>query len=300
MITTNRNQWMDVAKGLAIILMVIGHTPIPEMLSRFIYSFHMPLFFIASGWMTNWKKYTIKLFFIKKIKSLIFPFLIYSSIVLLLMNFENKGIINDWLIKGWQGYALWFIPVLFISLIFAYFFFLIPNKWTKIFTLFLILFLSFLLKYYSVSLPWSMSVVPYASFMIIAGSYLSKFNFIVNFPKYYILVFNFIITLSISYYWKLDMAWNNVTPIIPLTIAAISGTIMIFIFSSILVKYFPQKSQILQRIGKETYVVVAFSQIIIMLCNTYLPCPSLIKYSILVISLWLIIFIKSQTKHLIK
>lgn len=183
MITTNRNQWMDVAKGLAIILMVIGHTPIPEMLSRFIYSFHMPLFFIASGWMTNWKKYTIKLFFIKKIKSLIFPFLIYSSIVLLLMNFENKGIINDWLIKGWQGYALWFIPVLFISLIFAYFFFLIPNKWTKIFTLFLILFLSFLLKYYSVSLPWPMSVVPYASFMIIAGSYLSKFNFIVNFPK---------------------------------------------------------------------------------------------------------------------
>ena len=45
----NRKQWLDIAKGIAIILMVIGHTSIPNIASNFIYAFHMPLFFIASG-----------------------------------------------------------------------------------------------------------------------------------------------------------------------------------------------------------------------------------------------------------
>lgn len=39
-----RNQWVDVAKGIAIILMILGHTAIPDSLFRFIYSFHLPLF----------------------------------------------------------------------------------------------------------------------------------------------------------------------------------------------------------------------------------------------------------------
>lgn len=43
----NRNRWLDIAKGIAIILMVAGHTPIPSVMSHFIYAFHMPLFFIS-------------------------------------------------------------------------------------------------------------------------------------------------------------------------------------------------------------------------------------------------------------
>ena len=41
-----RLQWIDVAKGIGIILMVLGHTSIPQMLSNFIWAFHMPLFFL--------------------------------------------------------------------------------------------------------------------------------------------------------------------------------------------------------------------------------------------------------------
>lgn len=39
-----RSVWLDVAKGITIILMVLGHSSIPDGLSRFIYAFHMPLF----------------------------------------------------------------------------------------------------------------------------------------------------------------------------------------------------------------------------------------------------------------
>ena len=53
---TNRLKWLDIAKGISIILVVIGHTSIPRFLSDFIWAFHIPLFFIASGWTTNWQK----------------------------------------------------------------------------------------------------------------------------------------------------------------------------------------------------------------------------------------------------
>ena len=55
----NRNRWLDIAKGIAIILMVAGHTPIPSVMSHFIYAFHMPLFFISSGLVSNYEKYSL-------------------------------------------------------------------------------------------------------------------------------------------------------------------------------------------------------------------------------------------------
>lgn len=80
---SSRVLWLDIAKGITIILMVIGHTSIPMSLSNFIWSFHMPLFFIASGWMTDWQKYSVGNFVIKKTPSILLPFAIYSIVVLI-------------------------------------------------------------------------------------------------------------------------------------------------------------------------------------------------------------------------
>ena len=64
----NRIEWLALSKGIAIILMVLGHTSLPDFLSRFIWAFQMPLFFIASGWTTNWMKYDLKGFAKKRCK----------------------------------------------------------------------------------------------------------------------------------------------------------------------------------------------------------------------------------------
>jgi len=39
--TQERQVWIDVYKGIAIILVVLGHLGIPTLLHRFIYLFHM-------------------------------------------------------------------------------------------------------------------------------------------------------------------------------------------------------------------------------------------------------------------
>ena len=50
-IDTKRIDWIDIAKGIAILLVIIGHTvKFGSMTRNFIFSFHMPLFFILSGY----------------------------------------------------------------------------------------------------------------------------------------------------------------------------------------------------------------------------------------------------------
>ena len=44
-----RIDWIDIAKGLAIVLMVIGHTIPNNHFITLIFSFHMPLFIFLSG-----------------------------------------------------------------------------------------------------------------------------------------------------------------------------------------------------------------------------------------------------------
>lgn len=47
----SRNHTMDIAKGIGILLMILGHgNGLPTIALNFIFSFHMPLFFILSGY----------------------------------------------------------------------------------------------------------------------------------------------------------------------------------------------------------------------------------------------------------
>lgn len=50
--SNHRELWIDCARGIAILLVIVGHT-ISGVLSGAIYSFHMPLFFIFSGITSN-------------------------------------------------------------------------------------------------------------------------------------------------------------------------------------------------------------------------------------------------------
>jgi fucose 4-O-acetylase-like acetyltransferase len=71
--------WVDTAKGLAIILVVLGHTiPIPYV-GVPIYAFHMPLFFLLSGLFANKNNCSIKRVF----KSLLLPYICYSIVLIL-------------------------------------------------------------------------------------------------------------------------------------------------------------------------------------------------------------------------
>lgn len=83
-----RDNTIDITKGIAIILMVIGHSCCPQHLHHFIYMFHMPLFFIVSGYFFKESYLSgFREFAWKKIKGIYFPYLKWAFIFLLLHNF---------------------------------------------------------------------------------------------------------------------------------------------------------------------------------------------------------------------
>lgn len=299
---STRLKWLDIAKGITIILMVLGHTSIPDTLSRFIFAFHMPLFFIASGWTTNWNKYDFKNFVVAKFRSIMIPFMVYSAIVLVMQATLMGGgnVFLDWLKYGWQGYALWFIPVLFLASVLGRLIHLVENEYFYYAMMVFFIAIGSLLKYVELSLPWTLCSVPFACFFVMLGTKLKNFQKIISAPNRWLIILNFMLTAVISHYWKLDMAWNNIIPVVPLAIGAVAGTIMIFGISSYIERNFRYLSNILSNVGKETFVIVAFSQLIIMLLIQYTSWHSVTRYTVLVICIAAIIYVKNKLVKILK
>ena len=93
----NRNTVISISKGIAIILMVIAHAEAPGWLCKFIFEFHMPLFFITAGYFFSLKYLHDEAIFVKKrVKGLYVPFVKWSVIFLALHNLMFKiGILNE-------------------------------------------------------------------------------------------------------------------------------------------------------------------------------------------------------------
>lgn len=102
--SSTRNAVISIAKGIAIILMVIGHAEAPELITNFIYTFHMPLFFMAAGYFFNYKYLDSPWQFIsKRVKGLYFPFVKWSLVFLLLHNlWFELGVLNE-TYGNWTG-----------------------------------------------------------------------------------------------------------------------------------------------------------------------------------------------------
>lgn len=73
--------WADYAKFIAIYLVVLGHADLsPGNFRNFIYLFHLPLFFLISGYFDNSSKYTFKPFLFRNFKLLVVPYLCFNLI----------------------------------------------------------------------------------------------------------------------------------------------------------------------------------------------------------------------------
>jgi fucose 4-O-acetylase-like acetyltransferase len=121
-INAQRIDWIDQAKGIGILLVVIGHMNIPQELSKIIFSFHMPLFFFVSGYLYNEKKYSLnfKDVWQSKLRSLVWPFVTFTILYLIVSALTNahssiESIDYVRLIKGNRSpnTPLWFLTALF-------------------------------------------------------------------------------------------------------------------------------------------------------------------------------------------
>lgn len=138
-VNNKRIEWIDIARGFAILLIILGHSNILNgSINGFIHSFHVPLFFVVSGLLFKGEDLarSIK----KRGKQLLIPFYITGTIVVIgklvftyVSNSEIhiKDIIN-WIVALICGYgydydffghtiyaigAIWFLWALFWSFV---------------------------------------------------------------------------------------------------------------------------------------------------------------------------------------
>ena len=92
-----RNENIIYIKALAIILMVVGHSYKQPFVYRAIYMFHMPLFFMVSGYCLKEMYFDSPHQFVwKRIKGVWWPYVKYATLFILLHNtFFKVGIMGE-------------------------------------------------------------------------------------------------------------------------------------------------------------------------------------------------------------
>lgn len=132
-LSLGRNQNVTIAKGIGIILMVIGHSGAPSFLHNLIYAFHMPLFFILAGYCFKeshlahpWQ------FTERRLKGLWWPFVKWNLLFMVVHNwFASMNIVEGyytlrdvWHRLGWYAMmnhaeamlgGFWFLGGLFVA-----------------------------------------------------------------------------------------------------------------------------------------------------------------------------------------
>ncbi len=288
-----RISFIDITRALAILLIVFGHTIVHNgntyRLFNLIYSFHVVLFFIISGYLYNREKNT-KEFVVKKFLTLMIPYFIFTLAFLLPYFLFGRSVnatinanatfkLKDSILEilygvGYQlslrqNNSLWFLPALFTTEVLYK---LLDTKilqkiniWIKLSFLFIISFFSTKL---SLILPWGINtalvVMPFYSLGFILKEYKLIEKLSTNTISKIIL---FLLVIEAIYISKING-----------TISCsdyIYGNYLYFLFTSIifslttfLISFKIGKNKVLQIIGQNTLSILIFHKIIIILFQT--------------------------------
>ncbi len=102
-----RNKELDLLKGFAIFLMVFDHVGWGDIVHTYIQSFHMPLFFVVSGYLWN-NEYSVAEVAKKRAKSVMIPYASFATFYMLLLCFSvNAGAMNQSIEKAIRAVLLY-------------------------------------------------------------------------------------------------------------------------------------------------------------------------------------------------
>ena len=129
-VSKQRTEYVDIAKGLAMLAVVWGHILTAGWSFVLVYTFDIPLFFFISGMMFKKEKYrTFWSFFKNRVRTLLLPYVIFSVItwgVWVAYNLAFHNNVNIWkpllqtvIAQGSGKYMIHDIPLWFVTCLFV-------------------------------------------------------------------------------------------------------------------------------------------------------------------------------------
>lgn len=278
-----RVNWIDIAKGIGMFFVVLGHQfMIPEELSTWIYSFHMPLFFFLSGFVYRQSTSSLKEILKKKMRTLILPYFFIAIVTYVYWlfigrNFGGDALLNISPLKPLLGIfysigvdywlvfntPIWFLTCLFcVEVIYDLICRYLKNPLTILFVLLVSSLVGYtLLKLNIPRLPWGLNIAFFAIIFYGIGNFLKKSYLYKQFLQiksrytFFALAIAFVfINYFISYYnGRVDMNSGQYGNIFLFYSSAIFGIGAVIISAKFL-----EQSRLLLYFGKRTLIILGF------------------------------------------
>lgn len=220
-----RIKWVDIAKGTGMLFVLLGHYILATdgilfAIKSIIYTFHMPLFFICSGYLLDEKNTNFKMgsaFLRKRVYSLLIPYLTFSVLNITFemminvvkgepINFVNRmlGIViqvRGTNLSGTCWFLTWmFVVQVLVVIIFSY----LHNSYLQDIVVVGCFVVGAVLEAYGLRLPWHVDAALVAVLFFRVGMIFrkqgEKFVNVVDFGK--IAKIGAIILFCISYYYN--------------------------------------------------------------------------------------------------
>lgn len=301
----NNIDWVDILKGIGIILVVIGHV-YSGFISKFIFLFHMPLFFFISGFLFKKNKNQTS-YFKDKVKQLLVPYSIY--LVILYLTFtefpNNQNELIKYIVKPiFGGRALvnetgvfWFITCLFFTQQIACY--LIKTFSEK--KINIVIIISLVIAYLD-SYFFSQYMIPLAFDVVFASLPFFYVGYIIRQKKYFPPLFLLIIVSIVSVFllfvfedFRVNMKYINYgIPIISL-LGGLSIILLIVLFTKKISRY-KTVSNFIKLLGKSSLTIMFVHQAIQITVYNYLTHnrPFRVLIAILIAVLLHQIFLKTS------
>ena len=272
-----RMGFIDVAKGIGILLVILGHIIGDGIIFKSIYAFHMPLFFIIAGYVYNVEKYNDYKFidFVKrKFKNYIIPYfkisIICFAIFGVVINYFKLGLSNDYfstLLKYLFGIIysigtleympncspIWFLTCLFCTEILFYFIYKHANK--KTIWIFVCFLLGIILNKVKITnLLWNIDIALLVLPFMYLGLIIKQYNFLEKYKEVYTILFIGIFIFSVNFNTAINFNARNLGNILFTYLGAISMSMIILHYSKYL-----EKSKILKLFGENTMFVMGYN-----------------------------------------
>lgn len=264
--STIRRSDIDIAKGLALFLVVLGHVvTMHHTIFRWIYAFHMPAFFFLSGMTFRPEKYHTCLDYIKKRgRSLLLPYFGITMTALFICTIRPyyhlaiaeygwKHILT-WIFyygQPQQIYVgqLWFLPALFFAGLHAFLWLRIFDDRSLTIRCYALFFLAFAGTYIRLAdplipvmnrLPWKLDSALCAAVFLLAGYYSNQAKLLEKMQPYAAFFIPFFALLSFFFGPKLSEYVNlcdcRYTAMPYYFSAAFSGTFALLLTAKILAR----------------------------------------------------------------
>lgn len=264
---------IDLLRFFGIVLMIMGHIWFGQTFDKWIHAFHMPLWFIISGFFSNTDR-SIKEYLVKKLKALILPYVSFSLLYEIVYSFGGGkqwlGLIFPNSIEVPLNGALWFLPALFfVDTVCFIILKLLGNTPGSI----LIALLSTAGFFIPMQLPFSFDSALVGMGFYLLGRYVKKYDtklqHMINLPIAMVLLLGFsAISIFVNEYVNLRTKTYSIFPLFWIDALVITYALLV------IARWLDSKLDLplMKEIGKESLIYVCTNQFILFLLS-FIPIP---------------------------